>query len=147
MTPILRGAATRAILMFHYLWGQKNKQESVHRPQLLKRKESRSGFKLRSLFLPAYRLTARPNRLTLSCLNVRSLLIPGHLFVLQASVSSALPSHESPPCCGAGLSHSRCRCRSPPPQDVLHGVHWAQRPHSPSTEHNRTMALRLVVLS
>ena len=32
--------------------------------QLLKRKESRSGFKPRSLCLPALRLTARPNRLT-----------------------------------------------------------------------------------
>ena len=34
----------------------------VHKPQLLKRKESRSGIEPRSFRLPAYRLTARPNR-------------------------------------------------------------------------------------
>ena len=45
------------------LWGTKS-QDSVHRPQLSKRKESRSGFEPRSLCLPAWRLTARPNRLT-----------------------------------------------------------------------------------
>ena len=40
-------------------------QDRVHKPQLLKRKESRSGIELRSFCLPAYRrLTARPNRLT-----------------------------------------------------------------------------------
>ena len=39
-------------------------QDSVHRPQLLNGKESRSGFEPRSLCLPAYRFTARPNRLT-----------------------------------------------------------------------------------
>ena len=33
-------------------------------PQLLKRKESRSGIEPRSFRLPAYRLTARPNRLS-----------------------------------------------------------------------------------
>ena len=37
MTPALRWAAMRAILMFNYLWGTKS-QDSVHRPQLLKRK-------------------------------------------------------------------------------------------------------------
>ena len=37
-------------------------QDSVHRPQLLKRKESRSGVEPRSLCLPASRLTARPKR-------------------------------------------------------------------------------------
>ena len=31
----------------------RDKVKSVHRPQLLKRKESRSGFELRSLCLPA----------------------------------------------------------------------------------------------
>ena len=35
-------------------------RDNVHKPQLLKRKESRSGFEPRSLRLPAYRLTARP---------------------------------------------------------------------------------------
>ena len=39
-------------------------QDSVHRPQFWKRKESRSRFEPRSLCLPAYRLTVRPNRLT-----------------------------------------------------------------------------------
>ena len=38
--------------------------DRVHRPQLLKRKESRSGIEPRSFRLPAYRLTARPNRLS-----------------------------------------------------------------------------------
>ena len=40
MTSALRWAAMRAILMFHNYEGQ----DSIHRPQLLKRKESRSGF-------------------------------------------------------------------------------------------------------
>ena len=35
-----------------------------HKTQLLKRKESRSGIEPRSFRLPAYRLTARPNRLS-----------------------------------------------------------------------------------
>ena len=51
MTPALRWAAMRATLMFHNCEGQS--QDSVHRPQLLKRKESRSGFEPRSLRLPA----------------------------------------------------------------------------------------------
>ena len=46
MTPALRWAAIRAILMFHNCEGQSHK--TVHRPQLLKRKESRSGFEQRS---------------------------------------------------------------------------------------------------
>ena len=69
--PALRWAAMRAILMFHHLWGTKS-QDSVHRPQLLKRKEGRSGFEPRSFRLPAYRLTARPNRLSI---RVQSLFI------------------------------------------------------------------------
>ena len=52
MIPALRWAAMRAILMFHWLWGTKS-QDSVHRPQPLKRKVSRSGFEPRSLCLPA----------------------------------------------------------------------------------------------
>ena len=32
MTPALRWAAMRAILMFHYLWGTQS-QDSVHKPQ------------------------------------------------------------------------------------------------------------------
>ena len=48
MTSALRWAAMRAILMFHNCEGQ-----SVHRPQLVKRKESRSGFEPMSLRLPA----------------------------------------------------------------------------------------------
>ena len=38
MTPALRRAVTRAILMFHWLWGTKS-HDSVHRAQFLKRKE------------------------------------------------------------------------------------------------------------
>ena len=64
MTCVLRRAAMRAILMFHKLQGTKS-QDSVHRLQLLKRKESRSGFEPRPHRLPAYRLTARPNRFSL----------------------------------------------------------------------------------
>ena len=36
----------------------------VHKPQLLKRKEIRSGIEPRSFRLTAHRLTARPNRLS-----------------------------------------------------------------------------------
>ena len=50
--------------MFQKWWTKS--QDSVHKPQLLKRKESRSGIEPRSFRLPAYRLTARPNRLTQS---------------------------------------------------------------------------------
>ena len=39
-----------------------HKTVSMHRPQPLKWKESRSRFEPRSLCLPAYHLTARPNR-------------------------------------------------------------------------------------
>ena len=46
MTSALRWAAMRAILMFHDCEGQRHK--TVHRPQLLKRKESRSRFEPRS---------------------------------------------------------------------------------------------------
>ena len=63
MTPALRWAVMRAILMFHQLWGTKS-QDSVHKPQLLKRKESLSRIEPRSFRLPAYRLTTRPNRLS-----------------------------------------------------------------------------------
>ena len=42
-------------------------RDSVHRPPLLKRKESRSGIEPRCFRLPAYRLTARPNRLSSVC--------------------------------------------------------------------------------
>ena len=45
-------------------------QDRVHKPQLLKRKESRSGIEPRSFRLPAYRLTARPNRLSYRDLHV-----------------------------------------------------------------------------
>ena len=58
MSPALRWAAKRAILMFHKLRGTKS-QDSVHKPQLLKRKESRSGFDPKPLSLTSitpYRL-------------------------------------------------------------------------------------------
>ena len=64
--PALRWAAMRAILIFHSLWGTKS-QDSVHKPQLLKRKESRSGIEPRSFRVPAYRFTARTNRLSITC--------------------------------------------------------------------------------
>ena len=63
MSPALRRAASRAILMFHWLWGTKS-QDSVHRPQILKSKESRSGFEptSRALFdrAEAYQPNALP---------------------------------------------------------------------------------------
>ena len=40
-------------------------KDRVHKPQLLKRKESRSGIEPRSFRLPAYRLTTRPDRLSM----------------------------------------------------------------------------------
>ena len=53
MTSALRWAAMRVILMFQSkLWETKS-QDSVHRPQLLKRKESRNGFEPMALCLPA----------------------------------------------------------------------------------------------
>ena len=45
--------ALRAILMFRNCEGHSHKQENVHRPQIMKRKESRSEFEPRSLRLPA----------------------------------------------------------------------------------------------
>ena len=50
MTYALSWAAMRAVLMFHQLGGTKS-QDNVHRPQLLKRKESRNGFEPTSLRL------------------------------------------------------------------------------------------------
>ena len=44
MTPELRWAAMKASLVFHEVWGTKS-QDSVHRPRLLKREQSRSGIK------------------------------------------------------------------------------------------------------
>ena len=48
MTSALRLAAMRTILMFHNCEGQS--PDSVHRPQTLKIKESRSGIEPRSFF-------------------------------------------------------------------------------------------------
>ena len=56
MTHALRWATMSAILMFYKSWETKS-QDSIHRPQLLKRKESRSGFEPR--------LTYQPNALPL----------------------------------------------------------------------------------
>ena len=63
MTPALRWAAMRAILNVSLIVRDKI-TTSVHRPQLLKRKESRSGCEPRPLRLPPKRLAARPNRLS-----------------------------------------------------------------------------------
>ena len=59
MTSALRWVTMRDKLIFHNYEGQSHKtvsrsQDTVHRLQLLKRKESRSGFEPRSLCLPAY---------------------------------------------------------------------------------------------
>ena len=50
MTPALRWAAMRAVLMFISCEGQSHNLNNVHRPQLFKRKESR--FEPRSFCLP-----------------------------------------------------------------------------------------------
>ena len=68
MISALRWALMRAILMFCNCEGQVKSQDSIRRPQLLKRKESWSSIKPRSFRLPAYRLTTRPNRLSWSCI-------------------------------------------------------------------------------
>ena len=39
-------------------------RDRVHKPQLLKRKKRRSSIEPKSFRLPAYRLIARPNRLS-----------------------------------------------------------------------------------
>ena len=58
----LRRAAVWDILMFHYVWVKS--QDSVHKPQFLKRKENRSGSNRGpATYQPS--LTARPHRLTL----------------------------------------------------------------------------------
>ena len=65
MAPALRWAAMSHFnVSFIHCEGQCHKPDSAHGPQLLKRKESRSGFEPRSLCLPTCGLTARPNRLT-----------------------------------------------------------------------------------
>ena len=53
MTYALKWAAMTAVLMFQNCEGQNHKQDSVHRPQLLKRKETLSRFEPSSLYLPA----------------------------------------------------------------------------------------------
>ena len=52
MTPALRWAAMRAIFQC-FIIVRDIVKDSVHRPQRLKRKDSRSGFELRPLRLPA----------------------------------------------------------------------------------------------
>ena len=52
MTPALRWAAMRAIFSVTLIVRDKVTRH-IHRPQLLKRKESRSGFKPMPLWLPA----------------------------------------------------------------------------------------------
>ena len=65
MTPVLRRAAMRDILMFHSLWGTKS-QDKVHRPQLLKRAEADSNLRL-----SAY----QPNALPLGLFVAHTLLV------------------------------------------------------------------------
>ena len=53
MTSALRRTAMGAIVMFHnYYEGHIKTRDSVHRPQLLKTKESRSRFEPKSPCLP-----------------------------------------------------------------------------------------------
>ena len=51
-------------------------RDRVHKPQLLKRKERRSSTEPKSFRLPAYRLIARPNRLSSQNQADRSKFIP-----------------------------------------------------------------------
>ena len=64
----------------------------------LKRKESRSGSEPRSFRLPAYRLTARPNRFSRSV----SLLSNG-----DEAPSESYSRPEVPRCCRGGVLHVR----------------------------------------
>ena len=64
ITSALTWAAMRAILMFQYEVMDKVTRQCPQTTTFLKRKESRSGIEPRSFRLPAKRLTARPNRLT-----------------------------------------------------------------------------------
>ena len=59
--------------------GRAGTQNSVHKPQLLKKKESRSGIEPRSVSAqqPCVRFPAKPNRLTLTVVEARHLLILG----------------------------------------------------------------------
>ena len=65
MVPALRWAPMRAILMFQQEVTDKVTRQCPQTTTFLKREESRSGIEPRSFRLPAQRLTARPNRLTL----------------------------------------------------------------------------------
>ena len=62
--PALRWEAMRAILMFQQEVIDKVTRQRPQTTTFLKRKESRSGIEPRSFRLPAYRLTARPKRLS-----------------------------------------------------------------------------------
>ena len=65
MTCIKMGSDDSHFNVSLIVWDKATRQ----RPQttnFLKRKESRSGIEPRSFRLPAYRLTARPNRLSIS---------------------------------------------------------------------------------
>ena len=64
MTPALRWAAMRAISMFQQEVMDKVTRQCPQTTTFLGRKESRSGIEPRSFRLPAYRLSARTNRLT-----------------------------------------------------------------------------------
>lgn len=57
----------------------------------------------------------------------------GHGSLLQKSICTSLPSHCLPPCCGAGLAHSRVLCLVPPPQETLQAPQLTQDDHFPST--------------
>ena len=71
MTPALRWAAMRAILMFHNCEGQSHK--TVSTDHNFSRERRRSRFEPKSLCLPAQRLTARPDRLTQFCSQLTSI--------------------------------------------------------------------------
>ena len=86
------------------------------RPQLLKRKDSRSGFEPRSLCLPAERLTARPNRLT------RRINHPTIVSTLLMSMGCAPWQCATPP-------STRPPTRPPPPHPPAHRP--PHRPHPP----------------
>lgn len=75
---------------------------------------------------------ARKNSITRK--SFPGIVLPGHAKRLQGLVSRLSPEQSLPPCCGAGLLHSRDRVCSPPLQTFEHSVHSVHVDQFPSTE-------------
>ena len=62
-----------------------------------------------------------------------TLVLPGHLFLLQSLLCLNAPSQSLPPWAGAGLSHLRVLECSPTPHVLLHLLHMPHSPQFPFT--------------